>query len=54
MDKAKLTAHKEFTIAPVDKRLYGTFIEPIHNIVYGNMYNPDHPKQMNKASERTL
>ena len=44
MNKAKLIVDKDFTIAPVDKRLFGTFIEPIGNIVYGNMYNPEHPK----------
>jgi len=44
MEKAKLTIDRDFIIAPVDKRLYGTFIEPIRNIVYGNMYNPEHPE----------
>ena len=44
MKKAKLKLDKDFTIATVDKRIFGTFIEPIRNIVYGNIYNPDHPE----------
>jgi alpha-L-arabinofuranosidase len=44
MKKAKLKVDKDFTISKVDKRIFGTFIEPIRNIVYGNLYNPDHPE----------
>ncbi|NLI61690.1 MAG: hypothetical protein GX375_09740 [Clostridiales bacterium] len=44
MDKAKLIIDKDFTVASVDKRLFGTFIEPIDNIIYGDMYNPEHPE----------
>lgn len=43
MKKARLVVDKDFTIAPVDKRLFGVFIEPIHRIVDGCIYNPDHP-----------
>ncbi len=39
---AMLTINKAFVVAPVDKRLYGTFIEPIHHIIYGNLYQPGH------------
>lgn len=43
MKEAKLKLDKDFIIGQVDKRLFSTFIEPIGNIVYGNIYNPDHP-----------
>jgi len=43
MKKARLVLDPHFTIAPVDKRLYGVFIEPIHRIIDGCIYNPDHP-----------
>lgn len=43
MNKAKLKFDKDFTIAPVDKRIFSTFIESIRNIVYGSIYNPEHP-----------
>jgi alpha-N-arabinofuranosidase len=43
MKIAKLRLDKHFTIAPVDRRLFGVFIEPIRTIVYGSIYNPVHP-----------
>lgn len=42
MKKATLKLDKDFAIGKVDKRIFGTFIEPIGNIVYGNIYNPEH------------
>jgi alpha-N-arabinofuranosidase len=44
MKKAKLKVNKDFIIAQVDKRIFGTFIEPIGDIVYGSIYNPNHPE----------
>lgn len=44
MKKAKMKVDKDFTIAKVDKRIFSTFIEPIGDIVYGNIYNPKHPE----------
>ncbi len=44
MKKAKLKVDKDFPIAQVDKRIFSTFIEPIGDIVYGNIYNPNHPE----------
>ncbi len=43
MKKARLKLDKDYTIAKVDKRLFSTFIEPIGNIVYGHIYQPEHP-----------
>lgn len=43
MKKAKQTLDRNFVISDIDKRLYGVFLEPIRDIVYGNVYNPDHP-----------
>ena len=43
MKTARQILDKDFTIAQVDNRLFGTFIEPIRNIIYGNLYNPNHP-----------
>lgn len=43
MNKAKLKLDRDFTIAPVDKRIFSTFIESIGDIVYGSIYNPNHP-----------
>lgn len=43
MKRAKLKLDKDFTIGKVDKRIFSIFIEPIGDIVYGSIYNPDHP-----------
>lgn len=43
MKKAKLKVDRDFTIAPVDKRIFSAFIEPIRTTVYGSIYNPNHP-----------
>ncbi len=44
MKKAKLVVNKDFIISQVDKRIFSTFIESIGDIVYGDIYNPDHPE----------
>ena len=41
--KAKVTIHPEYKIGKVEKRLFGAFLEPIGNWVYGGIYNPKHP-----------
>ena len=43
MRKARLKLDKDYSIAKVDKRVFSTFIEPIGNIVYGSIYDPNHP-----------
>ena len=41
--KASVTVHPSYKIGVVDKRLFGAFLEPIGNWVYGGIYNPNHP-----------
>ena len=41
--KARVTAHARFTIADIDKRLYGSFLEHLGRAVYTGIYEPDHP-----------
>lgn len=43
LKKAKVTVHPDYIIDKVDKRLFGAFLEPIGNWVYGGIYNPKHP-----------
>ena len=43
MKKATLKLDRDFPIAEVDRRIFSTFIESIRNLVYGCMYNPEHP-----------
>ncbi|SDX32791.1 alpha-N-arabinofuranosidase [Paenibacillus sp. PDC88] len=41
-DKAKMIVDKDFRIAEVDKRIYGSFIEHLGRAVYGGIYEPGH------------
>lgn len=43
MEKARQIVHPGFVVGDVDKRMFGIFLESIREIVYGKMYNPDHP-----------
>ncbi|AJY45393.1 alpha-N-arabinofuranosidase [Martelella endophytica] len=41
--EAKVTAHARFTIADIDKRVYGSFLEHLGRAVYTGIYEPGHP-----------
>ncbi|ACL75577.1 alpha-N-arabinofuranosidase [Ruminiclostridium cellulolyticum] len=43
MDNAKMILNKDYVVAPVDKRIYGSFIEHLGRAVYGGIYEPGHP-----------
>ncbi|MGE0685137.1 MAG: alpha-N-arabinofuranosidase [Dehalococcoidia bacterium] len=40
--KATVTAHRDFTIAPIDDRLYGAFLEHLGRAIYTGVYEPGH------------
>ncbi len=40
---AKMIVYKDFSIAPIDKRIYGSFIEHLGRAVYTGIYQPGHP-----------
>jgi len=42
--KAKMVLDRDFKIAEVDKRIYGSFVEHLGRAVYGGMYEPGHPQ----------
>ena len=42
--KANLVLDKEFTIARVDDRLFGSFVEQLGRSVYGGIYDPGNPR----------
>ena len=42
--RTKVVVNPAFTVGRVNKRLYGTFLEHIHTIIYGCLYNPSHPQ----------
>ena len=41
--KAIVTAHKDFTVANVDDRVYSAFLEHLGRAIYTGIYEPDHP-----------
>jgi len=41
--KAKMVVDKDYRIAEIDKRIYGSFIEHLGRAVYGGIYEPGHP-----------
>ncbi len=43
MENAKLILNKDYIVGPVDKRIYGSFIEHLGRAVYGGIYEPGHP-----------
>lgn len=51
-NKAKMVIDKDYRIAPVDKRVYGSFIEHLGRAVYDGIYCPGHPAA-NKDGFRT-
>ena len=42
--KASVLFSRDFTIADIDERIYGSFIEHLGRAVYGGIYQPDHPQ----------
>jgi alpha-L-arabinofuranosidase len=41
--KASVTAHKDYTIAKIDDRVYGAFLEHLGRAVYTGIHEPGHP-----------
>lgn len=42
--KASMIVDKDYQIAEVDRRIYGSFIEHLGRAVYGGIYEPGHPE----------
>jgi alpha-L-arabinofuranosidase len=40
--RATVTAHKDFTISPIDDRVYGAFLEHLGRAIYTGIYEPGH------------
>ena len=43
MAKAKLIAERDYVLADLDRRVFGTFVEHLGRCVYGGIYEPGHP-----------
>ncbi|MFD0675456.1 MULTISPECIES: arabinosylfuranosidase ArfA [unclassified Paenibacillus] len=54
MKKAKMILEKDFKIAEVDKRIFGSFIEHLGRAVYGGIYEPGHPEADEKGFRKDV
>ena len=43
MLKSRIIADRDFVVAPLDRRVFGTFVEHLGRCVYGGIYEPGHP-----------
>ena len=43
MKKASVIANKNYHIATIDSRIYGSFLEHLGRAVYTGIHEPDHP-----------
>src|SRR3954447_12053241 len=41
---AQLVLHPDFVVGPVDRRLFGSFVEHMGRCVYGGIFEPGHPQ----------
>lgn len=41
--KSRIVVDRDFTIATLDRRVFGTFVEHMGRCVYGGIYEPGHP-----------
>ncbi len=41
--RARVTAHRDYSIAQIDDRVYGAFLEHLGRAIYTGIYEPDHP-----------
>jgi alpha-N-arabinofuranosidase len=52
--KAKLILDKDFIVAKVDERLFGSFIEHLGRSIYGGIYDPGNPKSDQNGFRRDV
>jgi alpha-N-arabinofuranosidase len=43
MQNARILVDRDFIVAPLDRRVFGTFVEHLGRCVYGGIYEPGHP-----------
>jgi len=44
MLNSHIVVDRDFIVAPLDRRIFGTFVEHMGRCVYGGIYEPGHPK----------
>lgn len=51
---ARLTLNTQFNVGPVDRRIFGGFLEHLGRAVYGGVYDPDSPLSDENGSRRDV
>ena len=54
MKKARIKLDRDYSIARIDPRLYGSFIEHLGRAVYGGIYEPGHPAADERGFRRDV
>ena len=54
MKKASLILDRNYVVGPVDRRLFGSFIEHLGRAVYGGIYEPGHPEADEQGFRRDV
>jgi alpha-N-arabinofuranosidase len=54
MKKASVIANKNYHIASIDSRIYGSFLEHLGRAVYTGIYEPDHPTADDNGMRRDV
>ena len=54
MKNASMILDRDYTIAKIDPRLYGSFIEHLGRAVYGGIYEPGHPQADEQGFRRDV
>ena len=44
MDSARIVVDPDFAVGPVDRRLFGSFVEHMGRCVYTGIFEPGHPR----------
>ncbi|OYD07168.1 arabinosylfuranosidase ArfA [Paludifilum halophilum] len=53
-NRAKMVVDKSYEIGPIDRRIYGSFVEHLGRAVYGGIYEPDHPRADERGFRRDV
>ncbi|ARC56106.1 Intracellular exo-alpha-(1-_5)-L-arabinofuranosidase [Frondihabitans sp. 762G35] len=54
MSRARITIDRDFTIGPVPRRLFGSFVEHMGRCVYTGIYEPGHPEADERGFRRDV
>ena len=54
MRKARLVLDKDYLISPIDKRIYGSFVEHLGRCVYTGLFEPGHPNADEEGFRRDV